>query len=108
MVAAIVVPVLLLSLLIVPRWMGLSLFPVGVPLLGADPTATVSITPQVKNLSDTYSLTASLQVSKPDVTTREITARSVPGFATDRRSAQHTGSTYISHDTAIGSNNSDN
>ena len=96
MVAAIVVPVLLLSLLIVPRWMGLSLFPVGVPLLGADPTATVTVTPQVKNLSDTYSLTASLQVSKPDVTTREIPARSVAGSATDSRSAQTTGSTYIS------------
>src|SRR6266516_8028040 len=69
--AVVLVPIVLLALLLVRRLIGISLFPVGVPLLGADPTATVPITPQAKNLSDTYILTASSQVSKPDVTTRE-------------------------------------
>jgi len=93
--AVIFVPVLLLSLLIAPRVMGISLFPVGVPLLGADPTATVSVTPQVKNLNDTYILTASSQVSNANVTTREIPDRSVPGAATDSRTVQTTGTAFV-------------
>ena len=94
-IAVIIVAAMLLSLLIVPRLMGISLFPVGVPFIGADPTATVTVTPQVKNLNDTYILMASPQVSKPDVATREIPARSMPGSATDSRSVQTTGSAYI-------------
>ena len=93
--AVIIVLVMLLTLLIVPRLMGISLFPVGVPLIGADPTTTITVTPQVKNLSDTYILMASPQFSKPDVATREMPARSMPGTVTDSRSVQTTGSAYI-------------
>jgi hypothetical protein len=100
--AVIFVPVLLLSLLIAPRVMGISLFPVGVPLLGADPTATVSVTPQVKNLNDTYILTASSQVSNANVTTREIPDRSVPGAATNSRTVQTTGTALVAGAQASG------
>ena len=93
--AVIIVLVMLLTLVIVPRLMGISLFPVGVPLIGADPTATITVTPQVKNLNDTYILMASPQFSEPDVGTREMPARSMPGTVTDSRSVQTTGSAYI-------------
>src|SRR6266496_4228902 len=63
--AVIIVLVMLLTLVIVPRLMGISLFPVGVPFIGADPTATITVAPQVKNLNDTYILMASPQFSKP-------------------------------------------
>ncbi|MDQ6644628.1 MAG: hypothetical protein M3Y76_09280, partial [Chloroflexota bacterium] len=77
--AVVLVPIVLLSLLVAPHLLGISLFPVGVPLLGADPTATVSITPQAKNINDAYILTASPQVSKSDVATRVIPSRTVSG-----------------------------
>src|SRR6266516_4641334 len=70
--AVIIVLVMLLTLVIVPRLMGISLFPVGVPLIGADPTATITVAPQVKNLNDTYILMASPQFSTPDVATSEM------------------------------------
>jgi serine/threonine protein kinase len=100
--AVIFVPVLLLSLLIAPRIMGISLFPVGVPLLGADPTATVSVTPQLKNLNDAYILTASSQVSNANVTTREIPDRTVPGAATDSRTVQTTDTASVAGAQASG------
>jgi len=93
--AVIIVLVMLLTLVIVPRLMGISLFPVGVPLFGADPTATITVAPQAKNLNDTYILMASPQFSTPDVATREMPARSMPGTVTDSRSVQTTGSAYI-------------
>jgi hypothetical protein len=96
MMAVVLVPVVLLALLVAPRIIGLSLFPVGVPLLGADPTATVTITPQAKSLNDTYILTASPQVSKPDVTTRELPNRLVPGSLTDSRTVPTSGSAFVS------------
>ncbi len=100
--AVIIVPVMLLSLLIVPRMMGISLFPVGVPFIGADPTATITVTPQVKNLNDTYILMASPQFSKPDVATREIPAYFMPGSTAGSRSVQTTGSAYIAGTRARG------
>ncbi|GAC1386646.1 MAG: hypothetical protein NVSMB33_16180 [Ktedonobacteraceae bacterium] len=95
MVAAMFVPILLLVLLIVPRALGVSLFPVGVPLLGADPTATISITAQNKSLHDTYLLTASPQAQKPDGTTRIIPDRFVQETASGNRSTQTTGTKVI-------------
>src|SRR2546423_13162164 len=94
--AVVLVPIVLLALLLAPRLIGISLFPVGVPLLGADPTATVTITPQAKHLSDTYILTASSQVSKPDMTTREFPTRLVPGSLTDSRTVPTSGSAFVS------------
>src|SRR5947209_8550934 len=93
--AVVLVPILLLALLVAPRVMGISLFPVGVPFLGADPTATVTITPQAKNLSDAFILTASPQVSNPDVATRELPNRSVPGSLTDSRTMPTSGSAFV-------------
>src|SRR2546423_9818024 len=94
--AVVLVPIVLLALLLAPRLIGISLFPVGVPLLGAYPTATVTITPQAKHLSDTYILTASSQVSKPDVTTREFPTRLAPGSLTDSRTVPTSGSSFVS------------
>jgi len=74
-VAAIVVPLLLLILLIMPRVLGVSFFPAGFPLFGASPVATVSITPQSKTLQDTYLLTASPQASGVDLVLRIIPDR---------------------------------
>lgn len=94
--AVVVVPIVLLALLLAPRFMGISLFPVGVPLLGADPTAAVTITPQAKNFSDTFILTASPQVSKSDVTTREFPNRSVSASLADSRTVPTSGSAFVS------------
>src|SRR5713226_1384541 len=91
LMATVLVPILLLILLIVPRLLGVSLFPVGVPLLGADPTAMVSVTAQSKPLVDTYLLTASSQVKNPDVATRIIPDYPIPATATDSRSTPTTG-----------------
>jgi len=93
--AALIVPIVLLILLIVPRLLGASLFPVGVPLVGADPTTTVSVTAQSKALQDTFLLTASPQIKNADVTTRIIPDRLVHGMATDSRSTPTTGTTTI-------------
>ena len=93
--AAMIVPVVLLVLLIVPRLLGVGLFPVGVPLVGADPTTTISVLPQSKALQDTFLLTASPQVKNADVTTRIIPDHPVRATATDSRSTPATGTTTI-------------
>src|SRR3989440_2534668 len=93
--AAMIVPIVLLILLIVPRLLGASLFPVGVPLIGADPTTTVSVSPQSKVLQDTFLLTASPQVKNADVTTRIIPDHPLQAMATDSRSTPTTGTTTI-------------
>jgi len=95
LVATVLVPVLLLVLLIVPRLLGVSLFPVGVPFLGADPTAIVTVTPQTRLLHDTYLLTASPQTKNADVTTRIIPDRLMQGMASGSRNTQATGITTI-------------
>ena len=93
--AVVLVPIVLLSLLVAPRLLGISLFPVGVPLLGADPTATVSITPLAKNINDAYILTASPQVSTSDVTTRVIPDRTVSGSVTNSRTVPTNGTSLV-------------
>src|SRR5436305_4822360 len=93
--AAMIGPVVLLALLIVPRLLGVGLFPVGVPLVGADPTTTISVLPQSKALQDTFLLTASPQAKNADVTTRIIPDHSVQATATDSRSTSATGTTTI-------------
>lgn len=102
-VATLCVPVLLLALLIVPRTLGLSLFPVGVPIVGADPTTTISVTPQSKPLKDTFLLTASPQAQNPDMTTRIIPDRQLPATATASRTTQTTGITSYAGVQATGS-----
>nr|HET6904288.1 protein kinase [Ktedonobacteraceae bacterium] len=102
-VATLCVPVLLLALLIVPRVLGMSLFPVGVPIIGADPTTTISVTPQSKPLQDTFLLTASPQAQNPDMTTRIIPDRQIPATATASRTTQTTGITSYAGVQATGS-----
>src|SRR5713226_1103068 len=55
-VAATLVPLVLLILLIMPRVLGFSFFPSGFPVFGAMPFATISITVRSKTLQDTYLL----------------------------------------------------
>lgn len=90
-IATLCVPVLLLALLIVPRTLGMSLFPVGVPIIGADPTTTISVTPQSKPLQDTFLLTASPQAQNPDVAKRIVPARQLAATATASRTTRTTG-----------------
>ncbi len=70
--AAVLAPLFLLAVLIVPRLLGISLFPVGFPLLGADPTTTVTITPVSKTLQISFELTASPQAVSPQLAQRVI------------------------------------
>ncbi|GAC1313258.1 MAG: hypothetical protein NVSMB27_49280 [Ktedonobacteraceae bacterium] len=95
LVATVLVPIILLVLLIVPRLLGVSLFPVGVPFLGADPTAVVTVTPQTRLLHDTYLLTASPQTKNADASTRIIPDRLMQGMASGSRNTQATGITTI-------------
>jgi hypothetical protein len=103
LVAAMAVPIVLLVLLIMPRVLGVSLFPSGFPLLGTAPVATITITPESKTLQNTYLLTASPQVSAPDVGTRVIPASSLNTTAMGSRSAQTSGTKLISGTRARGS-----
>jgi hypothetical protein len=103
LVAAMVVPIVLLVLLLMPRVLGVSLFPSGFPLLGTAPVATITITPESKTLQNTYLLTASPQVSAPDVDTRVIPARSLNATAMGDRSTQTSGTKLISGTRARGS-----
>lgn len=96
------VPILLLVLLLVPRLLGIGLLPVGVPLFGADPTATISVTAQSKTLHDTYLLTASPQAQRLDMTTRTIPDRFVQTPATASRSIATTGTKSVAAVQATG------
>ncbi len=94
-VAATIVPVILLMLLIMPRVLGISFFPVGFPLFGTDPIATVTITAQSKTLQNTFLLTATAQTQQPDLTTRFIPDRSISNVVADSRLTQTTGGSVI-------------
>ena len=81
LVATTLVSLILLVLLLVPRIFNFSIFPIGFPLFGTAPYATISVVVQSKTVQDTYILTASPQISKPNLTTRIIPDRSVIGIA---------------------------
>ncbi len=103
-VAAIaLVPLLLLALLVASRALGLSFFPVGVPLLGADPTATITITAQSKTVEDTYLVTASVKTANLNLATRVIPARFVSQTVTGSTTTQATGSSTLAGTQATGS-----
>ena len=76
-VVATLVPVILLLLLIVPRVLGVYLFPAGFPVIGAPAIATVSVTVKSQTIQDSYLLMASPEVTRPDLTTRAIPDRQV-------------------------------
>ena len=100
--AATLVPALLLLVLVLPRVFGLSLFPAGVPILSASPTATVSITLDSETVHNTFILTASPGTSRPDATTREIPDRVVQGTSVGSRVVATTGTKSISGAQASG------
>lgn len=102
-VAAMVIPLILLVLLIVPRVLGVSLFPSGFPLFGTAPVATITVTVQSKMLHNTYVLTASPQVKSPDLATRTIPERSVNTTTTGSRTIESTGTKVTSAIQASGS-----
>jgi serine/threonine protein kinase len=93
--AGIVVPAILLILLIMPRALGISLFPAGFPLFGTPPVASILITAQSKTIQDTYVLTASPQVKVPDLNAHTIPALQLKSSISARRTAQTNGTKTI-------------
>jgi len=93
--AGIVVPAILLILLIMPRVLGISLFPAGFPLFGTPPVATILITAQSKTVQDKYVLTASPQVKVPDLNAHTIPAVQLKSSLSAKRTAQTNGTKTI-------------
>jgi hypothetical protein len=91
LVATILVSLTLLVLLLMPRVFNFSIFPIGFPLFGTAPYATISIVVESKTIQDTYLLTASPQISKPNITTRKIPDRSIMSTATASRTVASSG-----------------
>ncbi len=94
-VAAILVPISLIILLIMPHILGISFFPVGFPVFGTDPVATVSITGASKSLQNTFLLTATTQVQQPNAAAGTIPDRNVSDAVGNSRATQTTGSSVI-------------
>jgi len=90
-VAATLIPLTLLVLLLMPRVSGFSFFPLGFPVFGSAPYATISVTVQSRTVQDTYLLTASPQISTPNLTTRIIPDRYVSSTAQASRTAASSG-----------------
>ncbi|HEU5381800.1 MAG TPA: baseplate J/gp47 family protein [Ktedonobacteraceae bacterium] len=86
-----IVPVVLILLLLLPRALGLSIFPSGFPLFGASPVTTITLSVKTRAVSDTFLLTASPQVAHVDGNTRVIPARGAHGSANGSRSVATTG-----------------
>jgi len=93
--ASIIVPIVLIILLIMPRVLGVSIFPSGFPLLGTPPIATVVITTQSKTVQDTYVLSASPQVMAVDINGRIIPGQALKASVTGKRTVPTTGSKII-------------
>ncbi len=91
LVATTLVSLILLVLLLVPRIFNFSIFPIGFPLFGTAPYATISVVVQSKTVQNTYILTASPQINKPNLTTRIIPDRSVIGIAIASRTVASSG-----------------
>jgi len=96
---SLVVPTLvsltLLILLLMPRIVNFSLFPAGFPLFGTAPYASITVLAQSKTLQDTYLLTASPHINKPNLTTRMIPDRSVSSIASASRTVASSGTKSI-------------
>ncbi len=93
--AAMIVPVALIVLLIMPHVLGISFFPSGFPLFGTPPIATIFITAQSKSIQDSYVLTAAPQVKTPDLNSHTVPGRQLRGSATGSRIVQTTGTKTI-------------
>ncbi|MBO0790938.1 MAG: protein kinase [Ktedonobacteraceae bacterium] len=93
--ATAVVPLTLIALLLMPRVLGYSLFPVGFPVFGMPPVATIYITPQSRTIQDTYLLTASPQVKQPDLVAHTIPDRLLRQSTSASTTVQTTGTKSI-------------
>ncbi|MGZ3643329.1 MAG: protein kinase domain-containing protein [Ktedonobacteraceae bacterium] len=91
LVVTTLVSLTLLILLLMPRIFNFSLFPVGFPLFGTAPYASITVFAQSKMVQDTYLLTASPQINKPNITTRMIPDRSVSSISTASRTVASSG-----------------
>ncbi len=91
LVATTFVSLMLLIMLLMPRVFNFSIFPAGFPLFGTAPYATISVVVQSKTVQDTYLLTASPQISKPNLVTRMIPDRSVNSIAMASRTVASSG-----------------
>jgi len=100
--AATLIPLVLLLLLIMPRVFDFSFFPVGFPVFGTASVANIAITAQSKPLHDTYLLTASPQVTQPDLVTRVIPDRTITATAADSRAVPSTGTRSLPGTAASG------
>ncbi|MDQ2713823.1 MAG: serine/threonine protein kinase [Chloroflexota bacterium] len=85
------VPAVLLILLIMPRFLNVSIFPSGFPIFGTAPMATITVTAQSKTLQDTYLLTASPRVQSSDMATRVLPSHNLQGAASGTNATQTTG-----------------
>src|SRR5690348_9010032 len=89
--AATLVPIILLLALLLPRVLGVSLFPSGFPLVGASPVATVTVTVKSQAVQDTYLLMAEPGITQADPTTRAIPDRLLTASTGDSRTVSATG-----------------
>jgi serine/threonine protein kinase len=96
--STLIICVLFGALLLTPRALGLVgiRLPVNIPYLSpSPPTATVYITPQIQNVEDTFVLTASDQVGKPDFITHTIPDHKWQASASDSISVQASGTKLV-------------
>jgi hypothetical protein len=96
------VPIVLLTLLIMPRILGISLFPVGFPVLGASPIATIYVTAKSQMVQNRYVLTASTQVKAVDLATHTIPDRIAQVALSDKSTVQTTGTVSLTGTQAHG------
>lgn len=100
--AVLLVPILLVALVILPRAFGISLFPVGFPLVGAAPGATISVTLKSRVLANSYLLMASPQITSADVSTRAIPDRQLTVTLSASREAATSGTQNVAGAQASG------
>lgn len=99
----IAVPVLLILLLVLPRITGVAIFPPGFPIFGTSPVATISLTVKTKTVQDTFVLTASPQITQPDVNARVMPDRSIVSTSSANLTVPTTGLQNIPGARATGS-----
>ncbi len=84
-VAGIGVPIILILLLLLPRLLGVGLFPSGFPLFGSSPVATIALTVKTQQVQDAFLLTASPNIERADVNKYVMPDHNALGRASDSR-----------------------
>jgi serine/threonine protein kinase len=88
---ATVVSIVLILLLVLPRWLGINIIPASIPLLGSSALATVSITAQSSPIQNTFLLTASPLVKTPDLYAHTVPDRVIKNSVSDSVTVPTTG-----------------